>query len=294
MKALRQVDPNMALLADMLSSETLPIKKIDRDIKSILQATRVLGQGSYGTVYLGHFIGSEQPIAIKRVNVLKHMKPRLIKAEIESLYQAMKGGCSDYVSIVYDVLFDSVNQQIYFLMEYLDGPSLETPIETKNDADALPIITPLALGLKCLHDNGIAHRDIKLENIVMTKTGPKWIDFGLSCYVACPESVNTGNLTSMAPELLASALKREPKTLQQWIMSDIWSYGCIVYEIIAKDILPTQLNLVMSFKRDPKAFTVDVSKPIEGLGVISEELFPQSLAMLRRTLQLEPQKRVLI
>lgn len=282
--------------AILLSSKTLPITKLDRDIDSILVADEHIGAGHYGNVYRGRIIETGKQVAIKRVNIVKHDKPHFIRAEIEALYHAMKGGCNKYVCEIYDVLFDSVNQKLFFVMEFLDGPTLEEAVsetKVKSDEDTVPIITPLALGLKCLHDNDIAHRDIKLENIVVTEEGPKWIDFGLSCYLGCDESPFVGNLATMAPEILANTTK-QIKTLKEWKQADIWSFGCAVYDIITTEVLPTQMSLILALKKDPKGFQVDYNKPIEGLEVIPSDQFPQTLAVLRKSLVLKPFDRQLI
>jgi serine/threonine protein kinase len=284
-KALSKLNQTSVLLA----SKTLPITRLDKDIKSIVMIEQHLGKGNYGDVYRGHIVKTDQPIAIKRVNIIKHDKPHFIRAEIESLYHAMNGGCTPYVCEIYDVLFDSVNQLLFFIMEYLDGESLEELIldtDVASDQDLMPIITPLALGLKCLHDNGIAHRDIKPENIMLTEQGPKWIDFGLSCFQNCDESPGVGNLATIAPEILANPTK-QPKTLEEWKQADLWSFGCVVYETITTETLPTQINFVLAFKANPKQFQVDLEAPINGLEVISSDKFPQSLDVLRGCLVLK-------
>lgn len=83
-----------------------------------------------------------------------------------------------------------------------------------------------------LHSYGIIHRDIKLENIMMTddtdKAIPKLVDFGLSKIVGpnegCKETC--GTLGYCAPEIL----KNEVYSYS----CDVWSIGCILYALLTQ------------------------------------------------------------
>ena len=91
------------------------------------------------------------------------------------------------------------------------------------------IVYQMALGLKYLHSYGIVHRDLKLENVMMTDSSstsvPKLVDFGLAKIIGPNEHTTEpfGTLGYVAPEIL----KKEPYTAQ----CDLWSLGCIVYAL---------------------------------------------------------------
>lgn len=82
-----------------------------------------------------------------------------------------------------------------------------------------------------MHSYGIIHRDLKLENIMMTdgsdKAVPKIVDFGLSKILGPTEKATEpfGTLSYCAPEVL----KQEPYRFS----CDIWSIGCIIYALIS-------------------------------------------------------------
>lgn len=88
----------------------------------------------------------------------------------------------------------------------------------------------IAKGLQFLHNRGIIHRDIKLENIMMTdKTKfavPKIIDFGLAKILSKSETSSDpfGTIGYVAPEIL----KSEPYSFP----CDLWSLGCLIYAMI--------------------------------------------------------------
>ncbi len=82
-----------------------------------------------------------------------------------------------------------------------------------------------------LHSYGILHRDLKLENIMMTdnseKSVPKLVDFGLAKIIGPSEKSDEpfGTLGYVAPEVL----KKEPYSFS----CDMWSLGCICYALLS-------------------------------------------------------------
>ena len=85
-----------------------------------------------------------------------------------------------------------------------------------------------------MHSYGIVHRDIKLENIMMSDTTeesvPKMADFGLSKMIGPNEQAKEpfGTLGYVAPEIL----KKQPYSKAV----DLWSFGCLVYSMLAKEL----------------------------------------------------------
>lgn len=82
-----------------------------------------------------------------------------------------------------------------------------------------------------MHSYGIVHRDIKLENVMMSDTSekavPKLVDFGLAKIIGPSEKTTEpfGTLGYVAPEVL----KKEPYTFS----CDLWSLGCITYALLS-------------------------------------------------------------
>ena len=119
-------------------------------------------------------------------------------------------------------------------MEFVDGGDLFQRInKQKNDHTAFTerevwsILLQMVYGLKALHDLNIMHRDIKSANIFLSKTGEVKIgDMNVS-KVANRKGMNytqTGTPYYASPEVW----RDEPYSGK----SDIWSLGCVLYEII--------------------------------------------------------------
>jgi len=89
----------------------------------------------------------------------------------------------------------------------------------------------IAIAIKYLHSYGIVHRDLKLENVMMsdnTENGmPKLVDFGLAKMIMPNEKADEpfGTLGYVAPEVL----KKQPYSFS----CDLWSYGCIIYALLS-------------------------------------------------------------
>ena len=113
----------------------------------------------------------------------------------------------------------------------------------------------MALGIKYLHNYGIVHRDLKLENIMMTdtteKSVPKLVDFGLAKIIGPNEKASEpfGTLGYVAPEIL----EKKPYSYS----CDLWSLGCIIYALLCSS-LPfdhdQQKQLIKMTCEDPVVF----------------------------------------
>lgn len=127
------------------------------------------------------------------------------------------------------------NADTFFLvLEYMGGGDLFDYLKTRSfrlpEERARDISLQLTLAVQFLHTFGIVHRDIKLENVMMTDTSdrsaPKLADFGLAKMVGPSEKADEpfGTLGYAAPEVL----RKEP----YGPACDLWSLGCISYALL--------------------------------------------------------------
>lgn len=121
------------------------------------------------------------------------------------------------------------------MLEYMAGKDLFDYIAKRDyvlpEERAKSIMFQIIQGVHYLHSFGIVHRDLKLENIMMSdqkeQASPKIVDFGLSKIIGPNETANEpfGTLGYVAPEVL----KKQPYTFS----CDIWSLGCILYALLS-------------------------------------------------------------
>lgn len=120
------------------------------------------------------------------------------------------------------------NDQITMVLEYMNLGSLDVVLKQTNameEAIISPIAYQILLGLRDLHEKGIMHRDLKPGNVLLDADGNvKLGDFGMASLGE--QTLNTtvlGTAKYMAPERLTKSYGR---------LSDIWSFGLVVFECL--------------------------------------------------------------
>ncbi|KAI9245314.1 kinase-like domain-containing protein [Sporodiniella umbellata] len=207
-----------------------------------------LGKGSMGKVKLGVHNVTGEKIAVKivpRANLqmfnsasyiqgkteqqINKERAREENREVRTIREAHMMMLFKHPNIV--GLKDLVIQGPYFyiLMDYVGGGQLLHYIVKRqrlSDRRTRLFSRQIVSALDYLHRNSIVHRDLKIENIMVDKSGRhiKIIDFGLS-NLFCPERLLTtycGSLYFAAPELLKANPYSGPEV-------DIWSLGVVIY-----------------------------------------------------------------
>lgn len=119
----------------------------------------------------------------------------------------------------------------YMLFEYVNGGQMLDYIISHGrlkEKQARKFSRQIASALDYCHRNSIAHRDLKIENILISKTGDiKIIDFGLSNLFSPRSHLKTfcGSLYFAAPELLQAKAYTGPEV-------DVWSFGIVLYVLV--------------------------------------------------------------
>lgn len=192
---------------------------------------RRIGSGSFADVYRGRHRDTGHRVAIKAV---KREKLQLSKKHYENLLseiEIMK--TIDHRNVVKFLGKEESERHIYLVLEYCAGGDLSQLIRRigrLSEAMALRFTKQLAAGLKYLRDRQLIHRDLKPQNLLLTKPSAdadlKIADFGFARYVQLAEMADTlcGSPLYMAPEILRYQ-KYDAKV-------DLWSVGAILYEMV--------------------------------------------------------------
>ena len=235
-------------------------------ILSLFIFVRLLGSGAFGVVNL-----MEQRISSKlcAVKVVKKTKTNADGKILDEIKLGMKLD-SQYICKVNDYHEDDYH--IYIIMEYLQGKDLcdfirENPtFFMKNPKIFWFVIESILRGLVYLHSQGIAHMDVKPENIFLLLDnkgniiGVKLIDLGLSIVVDDTKMYFRGTCHYMAPEFF------NPFWFKG-LPSDIWSLGMTAYAMLMAS-LP-----ISSKKKDPLAKKDEIYRNIEHLLKLKEGSF---------------------
>ena len=195
----------------------------------------LLGQGAFGSVYLGMDNDSGTLMAVKQVSLghgaasaaklAEHVK--LLEAEVRLLKQL------DHPNIVRYIGTEKTSKVLNIFLEYVPGGSIASLLANFGpfQESVVKLYTKqILMGLEYLHKNSIMHRDIKGANILVDNTGlVKLADFGASKKIEELVTVGSGANSVkgtpywMAPEVITqSGHGRE---------ADIWSVACTVIEM---------------------------------------------------------------
>ena len=205
-----------------------------------------LGAGGMGEVYLAEDIRLHRKIALKVLPAeLTQNKDRLRRFEQEA--QAAAGLNHPNIAHVYET--DEIGGQHFIAMEFIDGVTLREKIHQERTElrKLLRFLQHAAEGLAKAHAAGIVHRDLKPDNIMITRDGhAKILDFGLAKLIEqppLPGSDSSEVATAVMPQHsipgtvmgtvgYMSPEQAQGKTNEIDQRSDIFSFGCILYEAV--------------------------------------------------------------
>ncbi len=166
------------------------------------QIVNRLGSGGMGIVYMGTNGTRAAAIKVVRDFLLEDPASRTRLAREVDTLQRVK---SEFVAEI--VGSDVAGNPAWIATDYVDGPSLKTLIEKEGPLTGqawLDFAKGFLSALASVHSVGVVHRDIKPSNILLAKTGPKLIDFGISFTNDATSLTGTGMVAGtpawLAPE----------------------------------------------------------------------------------------------
>ncbi|KAI9844916.1 MAG: hypothetical protein M1837_005202 [Sclerophora amabilis] len=201
---------------------------------------QLIGKGTYGRVYLGMNATTGEFLAVKQVEVNRSAagqdKDR-IKEMVAALDQEIDTMQHlDHMNIVQYLGCERKEYSISIFLEYISGGSVGSCLRKhgKFEESVVSSLTRQTLdGLAYLHHNGILHRDLKADNILLDLDGTcKISDFGISkktdnIYGNDITNSMQGSVFWMAPEVIRSQGQGYSAKV------DVWSLGCVVLEMFA-------------------------------------------------------------
>ncbi len=215
------------------------VADIPPDLQAALAARyelkRVLGRGGMATVYLADDRKHHRQVALKvlRPDLAASIGAERFLREIEIAARLTH----PHILPLHDS--GEAGGFLFYVMPYLEGPSLRGRLEAERRLDpdaALAVAAPVADALCYAHRTGIFHRDIKPENILFSQGHPVVADFGIAKAIVTAGGANltrtgfpVGTPGYMSPEQAAGLTDLDERT-------DTYSLAVVVYEMLVGEI----------------------------------------------------------
>lgn len=241
-----------------------------------------IGEGGMGTVYLAEHTTISRKVAIKFLNPV-FLQNAYIKKEFINEAQILAN--LYHPNIVLFIDFGTFGNNFYFIMEFVEGISLDKIIFNKNyhlsEKLVIKVFTDILMGLDYAHKNGVIHRDLKPSNIIISKDWTsKLLDFGIAKILSADVSdkstgIRVGTPYYMSPEQILKSNIIDLRT-------DIYSIGITMFEVLTKslpygdlksDFLLTQ-KIIEEEIPSPKVFNPSVSDFLESVILKATEKDP--------------------
>ncbi len=258
----------------------------------------LLGKGGMGVVYLARDMRLNRPVAVKV------LKPELTADpdRLRRFFQEARSAAAvthPAIAQVYDV--DTINGTTFIVMEYVKGQTVRRLIINR-ELDLLgsvEISIQVAEGLGHAHKANIVHRDIKSDNIMVTRDGyAKILDFGIAKLLEdeVEEAKKETNqdlsrtktlMQTKAGTIMGTAAYMSPEQARGQPVSqasDVFSLGIVIYEMISGEL---------PFKGDSPLDTMhsiafDEARPVT---VVRKNLPPELNRIITRCLRKNPRSR---
>lgn len=190
---------------------------------------RLLGRGGMGAVYAGVHRETGEPAAIKVLADSLAIDPRFRQrflGEVETLKRLR------HKNIVTLQGYGEEEGTPYFVMDLIDGPSLEDALRAGRRFtwhEVVDIGVQICGALKHAHDHGVVHRDLKPANLLLASDGTvKLTDFGIAKFFGGTSLTLAGSMIGTPDYMSPEQVEGQPATPR----SDLYSLGCVLYALL--------------------------------------------------------------
>ncbi len=256
---------------------------------SIENRYELLREAVSGTMSAFYMAKDKKTGEIVGLKVLDPTKTEFFESRFKGLEKPSEGEIAvqfDHPQIVKTLSYGVTNNgEHYLMMEYLDGPGLNTLIKDRSpllDGNRLSLIRQMVTAVGEVHKQGFIHRDICPRNFICSEDAKqlKLIDFGLTV-PATKEFMQPGNRTG-TPNYMAPEVVRRRLTDQR---VDLFSLGVTIYQLCALD-LPWPSQDVTG----KAAMLHDTKQPVHLLEVCPK-LDPKLAEIIMKSISVQPGDR---
>ncbi|HUU17108.1 MAG TPA: protein kinase [Sedimentisphaerales bacterium] len=246
----------------------------------------IIGRGGMGVVYLARDTKLDRSVAIKSMPV-ELVGDSTARMRFQREAKLLASLNHPNIAVIHDII-EQDNDSGYLVLEYIPGQTLTERIAHKplKLQEALSIGQQVAEAISAAHEKGVVHRDLKPGNIKITPEGRvKVLDFGLA---KATVTEGSSEVTDTQPgHIIGTPAYMSPEQARGQPIdkrSDIWSFGCVLYEMLTGKVL---------FKGETVSDTLaNILKTEPNFQPLPESTPANIRVLLRRCLEKEPHRRL--
>lgn len=197
-----------------------------------------LGQGGHAEVFLAEQVSLQRKVALKIISRSRAQPDAAARFKREALIHSS----IDHPSVVRILDFETDGPEgTVVVLEFVDGRRLDEVIASRSVpvVEAGRMLLQLAEGLAAIHAKGVVHRDFKAENVMVTDTQARILDFGLARFFETVPTegdrafVTAGELVAGTPAYLSpEQFRGEPATPR----TDVYSFGVTAHFLLSGNL----------------------------------------------------------
>ncbi|MHC4330442.1 MAG: protein kinase domain-containing protein, partial [Planctomycetota bacterium] len=289
-ESLREIDSLFDSLVQADDSEfegtAAPHDLVGQKLASF-EVEKVIGRGGMGVVYLARDTKLDRSVAIKSLPS-GLLSSSTAKSRFRREAKVLASLNHPNIAVIYDIIEHDAGLA-YLILEYVPGETLAERIagESLKFEEVLSIGRQIAEAVSAAHEKGVVHRDLKPGNIKITPEGRvKVLDFGLA-KTSVSEGKGSETTATQPGRVMGTPAYMSPEQACGKATdkrSDIWSFGCLMYEMLTGHLpfegqTATEI-LARIIEREP-----------------DWEMLPQEIpanirALLHRCLEKDPRRRL--
>lgn len=243
-----------------------------------------IGRGAYGKVFKGIDTDNNEVRAIKvieQINIQNNQNQGHNAANLNREISIMKELDHPNILKLYESI--STRNSIYLVLEYCSGGDLSKE-KCISEYKVAKYLREIISAMKALNEKRIVHRDLKPANILLdAKNNIKLADFGFARSIRdALADTFAGTPFYMAPEILKVG---ENTNSYYDNKADIWSIGCIIYELITGRY-PFQASMI-------NEMVSSIEKQLKSEAFLDRKIFsPMCHDLLSKILKIDPNERI--
>jgi len=244
---------------------------------------KLIKRGGMGSVYLGKHILMDKTVAIKVLRPSLAMDDDVVRRFSREAKAASRISHPHAVSV--NDFGESEDGVVFLVMEYLDGRTLKEIVRSQGPMQlerVVEIVRQVSGALDAAHEQGVVHRDLKSDNIMLSKaTGGEWakvLDFGIAKIQQSnshDDDITAANLVIGTPQYMSPEQCSHSGAIDA--RSDIYSLGIIIYEMLAGNVpftgeSPTAIMMKQVQDPPPSILEARSDLPVSLSSVIAKAL----------------------